>query len=405
MMKRMTLLIILLSSALFVFNTAEVIAGNGSPWPDTCVEEWVTDPAPQVILTCVPENWNGDLILYAHGYVPPQLPLTLPANELTFTLPDGSTTTMPEVVNSIGYAFATTSYRKNGYAVEQGGEDLLALYERFTQKYELSGNSRVYITGGSEGGLIATMLLEKDPELFDGGLSLCGPIGGIQHEINYLGDFRVVFDYFFPDVFDFGVADVPPDAWMYWDSYMQKIIAAMSSDPGAVEQLFRVTKAATDPSDPSSTISVALHLLGYSIFATSDLQETAGGNPYGNRHRLYWGSDDDVALNQGVERVRADRPARRYLRRYYRPTGVLAKPLVSLHTTMDDLVPFNHEIIYFFRTIKTGSANNFTLIPVNRFGHCEFTPQEVLTSFAIMIYKATGNIDPAFLQFLFGLGG
>ncbi|RMG60422.1 MAG: hypothetical protein D6713_02965 [Deltaproteobacteria bacterium] len=399
---RLFLLTVLVCLVTTTFFAAASFPSDDSPWPPTCTEEWVNDPAPQAILVCVPPNWNGDLILYAHGYVPPQYPLSLPEGELTFTLPDGSTVTMPGIVNSLGYAFATTSYRKNGYAVEQGGADILALYNLFAD--EVGPPKHAFITGGSEGGLIATMLLEKHPEMFDAGLALCGPIGGIQHEVNYLGDFRVVFDYFFPQIFDFGVADVPEDAWMKWDSYQKAIIAAMSSDPSAVDQLFRVTRAATDPNDPSSTVAVALHLLGYSIFATNDLQETAGGNPYGNRFRLYWGSDDDAALNRGVERVSADRRARKYLRRFYKPTGILARPLVALHTTMDDLVPFDHEIIYLFRTFLSGSRNLFTLIPVNRFGHCAFEPQEVFSAFALMVYRGTGELDPAFIQLLFGLG-
>src|SRR5919198_2631083 len=41
-------------------------------------------PGNQLILVCIPaQNWNGALVLYAHGFVPPQFDLTLPLEELT----------------------------------------------------------------------------------------------------------------------------------------------------------------------------------------------------------------------------------------------------------------------------------------------------------------------------------
>ena len=37
----------------------------------------------QIIQVCIPPiGWNGQLIIYAHGFVAPQLPLALPTDEL-----------------------------------------------------------------------------------------------------------------------------------------------------------------------------------------------------------------------------------------------------------------------------------------------------------------------------------
>ena len=44
-------------------------------------------PANQLILICKPASWNGDLIVYAHGYVPIEEPLALPLDELTWRFP------------------------------------------------------------------------------------------------------------------------------------------------------------------------------------------------------------------------------------------------------------------------------------------------------------------------------
>jgi pimeloyl-ACP methyl ester carboxylesterase len=342
----------------------------------------------QLILICLPDPWNGQLVVYAHGYVAPQEPLALPLVELTQLAANGQPIFTPLL--SQGFAFATTSYRKNGYAIEQGGSDLNALVEHFNTKVAPHLATQVFVAGGSEGGLITTMLVERYPDTYSGGLALCGPVGGAPYQIQYLGDFRVVFDYFFPEVFLFGAADVPSEAFEDWEStYVPAITQALQSYPSATDQLFSVTHAARDPGDPTgSALTTALDVLFYSIFGTNDLRATAGGMPYDNRFRLYLGSHDDIALNLGVERVKADRVAQRYVRRFYQPTGYLHRPLVTLHTLRDPAVPFIHELLYFGLVTLSGHGANLTVLPVDRYGHCAFTAEEVLGAFTLLLLRS-----------------
>lgn len=177
------------------------------------------------------------------------------------------------------------------------------------------------------------LLFERHPRRYDGGLALCAPVGGAPEQIQYAGDFRVVFDYFFPDVFPFGAAEVPPNAFQDWESiYVPAIVAAITRNPEATAQLFNVTGTALDPVDPTSAIETAISVLFYSIWGTNDLIATTGGMPYGNRSTTYAGSGDDIALNAGVERIKADRRAQNYARRSYQTTGELQRPLVSFTT-------------------------------------------------------------------------
>jgi hypothetical protein len=97
-------------------------------WPDGC--EIATGKRGDITLTCMPDQWNGSLVVYAHGYVPPQLELALPEEELTVDY-QGGETTVPAILMQQGFAFVTSSYSKNGYAVEQGGADLNALVASF----------------------------------------------------------------------------------------------------------------------------------------------------------------------------------------------------------------------------------------------------------------------------------
>ena len=141
---------------------------------------------------------------------------------------------------SQGFAFATSSFHKNGVAIEQGAEDLNKLLQYFKSVVPPRSLQKVFITGASEGGLIALMLLERHPGKYDAGLALCAPVGGAPDLIKYTYDFRVVFDYFFPTVFTFppnqpgeqpfGAVDVPENAFLFWETvYVPRIIAALVS--------------------------------------------------------------------------------------------------------------------------------------------------------------------------------
>src|ERR1044071_7384923 len=112
------------------FTRAEIPA-----LPRECKEQplGVNDPKTpdddfQVVLICVPENWNRNLVIYAHGFVPPQpqFPLAPTINELTI-----ENTFVPQLFLEQGFAFATSSYHKNGAVTEQAIGDLLDLLNFF----------------------------------------------------------------------------------------------------------------------------------------------------------------------------------------------------------------------------------------------------------------------------------
>jgi pimeloyl-ACP methyl ester carboxylesterase len=346
----------------------------------------------QLIQICIPPSgWNGQLVVYAHGFVPPQAPLALPTAE--FELFGGQTILAPLLQG--GFAFATTSFRKNGYPVEQAAQDIEDLVRYFRTIVAPARLEKTFLVGGSEGGSIITLLLEQFPRTYDGGLALCSPLGGSPYQIKYLGDFRVAFDYFFPTVFrdEFRAFDVPTLAFQKWGDvttgYVQEIASALAANPYAAEQLFKVTNLALDPQDVTgSALAATIRLLAYSIFETPDLIAAAGGVPFDNRLTFYHGSNNDFALNFRIERVTSTPAARDYVREFYQPTGRLRRPLVSLHTTLDPVAPFNHELLYFGLATLAGHRDSVTILPVPRYGHCNFQAAEVLGAFGLLLQKA-----------------
>jgi hypothetical protein len=340
-------------------------------------------------LICVPATgWNGDLVVYAHGY-------TSPTEQLGFQnlmLPDG--THLPDVVLGQQYAFATTSYRQNGLSILEGAGDIRQLTALFPQVNNGQRATYTYLTGVSEGALITTLLIEQSPQQFSGGLAACGPIGSFRGQINYFGDFRVLFDYFFPGVLPASPIEVPNGVIRDWQStYVPKIKQALDNRPLATAQLMstfiRSSGAPIDLSNPARWDSATINLLWYNVFATNDAQQNLGGNPFDNHSRVYRGSANDWQLNQKVERFSADPIALQKVASY-ETSGQVMRPLVTIHTTGDEIIPYWQELRYLAK-VQTSGKGRVTPIPILRYGHCNFTSQETLGAFKLLVGQVAGT--------------
>ncbi len=112
---------------------------------------------------CFPETWNGDLVIYAHGYVSAGAPLAIPDDKLAGK-------SVGQIVTGLGYAYATTSYRANGLVADLAVDDVAQLAEEVRRRFR-PDPVRSYVVGVSEGGLVAALVAERRAELFDGGVA------------------------------------------------------------------------------------------------------------------------------------------------------------------------------------------------------------------------------------------
>ena len=220
------------------------------------------------------------MVTFAHGYVAPDQPLGVPQSQLSI-----GGISLPATFNQLGYGFAASGYSKNGLAIEQGVNDTRDLVQNIVQKQ--IAPKRVYLIGASEGGLVTALSAEQLPSVYNAAGAACGPIGSFQNQINYLGDFRVVFDYFFPGVLPGSPVNIPQEVMADWDTvYVPKITAALAANPKATAQLLSVTKASVT-SDPATVGETVLGILWYNVFATNDAVATLGGQPFDNHNRIY----------------------------------------------------------------------------------------------------------------------
>ena len=168
--------------------------------------------------------------------------------------------------------------------------------------------TRTHVFGVSEGGLVATLLAERSPDAVTSAIAACAPIGNFRLQINYIGNFRVLFDYFFPGVIKGSPIQIPQDVIDQWDTaYVPAIAAALQANPGRALELMRVARAAYDPSNFNTVINTAITALRYNVLGANNAAFKLGGNPYGNRLTLYLGSSNDLRLNLLVRRFSASR--------------------------------------------------------------------------------------------------
>ncbi|GAA5500328.1 hypothetical protein Dxin01_00048 [Deinococcus xinjiangensis] len=282
----------------------------------------------------VPPKWNGQSVLFAHGYV-------TPVAGATEAVPDPNQDNGLGIMSAAyaqGYLAADSAYAKVGYAVAEG----IAANKALRDFLFAAGSKTNYITGASMGGNITVGLIEKYPADFVGALSVCGVTPGWRSELRYLIDFRVVYDYFtkgtpyaLPNNGDALTINPALTADVVNASVGGLFTMAGKGDKAAQAIIAQVAKVTGAMPDPISFITP----LGAIVYGLPDLLSTMNGVGYGNQNKVYAGSADDAALNAGVQRVVPSAASAVYLDNNYTATGKFSAKLLTVHNLSDPLVP------------------------------------------------------------------
>ena len=309
----------------------------------------------------VPADWNGDLVLYAAGYVPPFVPIG--DADPAFIEPSKRA----EVL-SRGFAWAASARPATGFAVHEGVRVTHQLRGVFTSRVRRPG--RVYLSSTSMGALIILRLLEEHPGMYAGALPVCGPLaGGAEF---WSGSFhtRALFDYYYPGVLP-GDALHPP-AGASGGDFFGAAWAAVSANPGPAYEL----EAALPLSMSYASDAELAQIVGVQVsfgdpVMLEDLMARAHSTEiFDNASTVYAGTSDDPALNAGVGRFEWTPAARNYFRSWYEPTGELSAPVLTLHTTRDPVVSPEQRDVFASRVVAAGKADLLVQRSFDRFGHC-----------------------------------
>lgn len=314
----------------------------------------------------IPSQWNHNLVMYAHGYLPRGTPWA-PLAE-----------TLCAAFLQRGFAIAESGYSRQGWAVAEAVEQTEALRQHFV---ELHGEpDSAFAAGHSMGGLIALAAVETYPASYAGALPMCGPlVPAIYFFRDPVFDMLVTFEALFgPSLPEelrpvIGLPDLP----------QQVVDSALQSDQALAT---RFAQHWDIRRDDVSGILTLYHLL------YRELTDRAGGNPIDNRNTVYSGFGLADTLNGMVPRYGADPGAVAYTRRHYTPTGKIEDPVLAVHTTYDPGVPPRLPSYYDVTVSLKGNQKWFVQKYVIADGHCNIDASLMGKAFdQLRTWAATGT--------------
>lgn len=331
-----------------------------------------------------PANWNGDLVVYAHGVVSPDQPVALPPEADLFV----------SLFGAQGYAVAFSSFSENGWVVKDGAQRTHQLLGIFTSKF--GKPNRVYLGGASMGGLIAIKLAETHPTDYVGVLAACSIAGGSQRLFDYHANVRTLFDLFYPGVLP-GNAALLPEGTDVTLEIIGPAIAAMTANPTPATWIAAMNQTPVPFADGTELVqSIVAALVGNAFDLASELMN---GKPYfDNQSTVYSSAFLPPALlqgvNAGVQRFSASPAALASLAHNYTPSGALQVPMLMLSNVRDPVAPAFNQVSYLAAVTATGASNLLVQRQVGVYGHCLFQPSEIAAAFTDLVLWVQFGIKP-----------
>jgi pimeloyl-ACP methyl ester carboxylesterase len=374
---------------------------------------WVAD---------VPSPWNGTLLLYSHGFGPPQ----------AADAPDAST---KQALLDRGYALAGSSYDPAGswWALASALRDQ---FETLTAvRAALPSEPRVIAFGTSMGGLISALESERGNGRIAGALTTCGLVAGAIRLNNYQLDGEYAIAKLLAPAVPIRLVRFagPPDGLAtgkQLDAAAQQAQATPEGRARLALAMAYMNVATWAPGQPmpgphdyaeqerqqyAVQFDGAFTTMDFVEFGRPWIEQAAGGNgswtmgvdfarllgrsPYASEVRaLYRDAHLDLAadlsaLTRGAD-IRADANALQWLEQTSVPTGRLQVPELDLHTISDQLVPVQQESTYAQTVRAAGADRLLRQAYVERQNHCNFTPAELVAGVLAIGHRvATGRWD------------
>jgi len=322
----------------------------------------------------IPADWNGELVMLAHGFEPVGVPRETP-------WPADPATSM---FTSARYAVAQSGYATQGWAVRDAIADSERLRAHFVQRH--GQPEKTWMVGFSMGGGIAIATLEQQAAYYDGALSLCGANLPGDVLANALFTSLVAFDALFPPREDEAASRLsdPAAPVLEQGAVMERIDVALPRDPAAARRLAAHLEVSVD----ALSGTLGLHYL-----VVRDLVTRSGGMPVDNRLVQYTGFGDDAAFNRRVPRYAGDVAAMEYVASSPALSGRPQKPLVLQYNADDPTISPRFRPVYARKA--QGAAVAPLTLPDAPGDHCRFSEDQVRDAFRVLTdWARTGKRPP-----------
>ncbi len=361
----------------------------------------------------IPSAWNGTLLLFSHGLVPPT------SSNPPQDAPDRASAVW---LLAHGFALAGSSYSQTGWAVAQALHDQIVLLNYFNDRFPRP--VRTIAWGQSLGGLVTAGLVQRNHARFAGALPMCGVLAGSIGNWNVALDGEVALQTLL-DPKHQAVTLVHINSPILNILQAESLVEAAKLTPQGRARLALIAAMADlpgwfDPASPEpAATNYAVQLsnqikwlyqqdVPLSFGFRTELELRAQGNPSWNtgvdyRQQLARSVDNqevqflyhqaglnlstDLASLQRAPRIAADPRAVRYLQKNITLDGRLPIPVLTMHTTGDGLVPVQQEQSFSSVVRAAHQQNLLRQIYVHRAGHCTFTPAEEVTGLRVLLHR------------------
>lgn len=317
------------------------------------------DSAGAFYLIALPTQWNGHLVLHAHGGP------TLGAPKAERAVEDLERWS---IMVRAGYAWAGSTFRQGGVEVRAAAEDTERLRQIFVR--HVAQPKRTILHGQSWGASVAAKGAEMFTATFgakrpyDAVLLTSGVLAGGTRSYDFRTDLRVVYQYLCnnhprPTEAQYPLnTGLPRDAVMTQADLATRVNECLALNKPVAERMPEQQRKVQTLVDviriPASSIQGHLN---WATFHFRDVVQhrTGGASPFGNWGVVYQGSADDAALNASVLRYRADPQAFARLAQDTDPTGRIPVPVLTVKG-VDDPIAFVELDAQFKATMEQGGS-------------------------------------------------
>lgn len=319
-----------------------------------------------------PAGWNGDLVVYLHGYTDPAQPIALPNNG-----------PVRDSLLARGFAVAASSFSSNGYAVAEGVRESHELSGIFQD--QVGTPRRTFLLGRSLGGLIGMILVQKYPGKYDGSLLVSGIVGGSDDEVQYVGDIRVLFDAVYGPVLG-GDLYHPPAITNMNQQVILPVMQAVQANPQGLAIIQALARRPLPGISPQEVTTSLIQVLVFGVQGGGDLFERCHEHSFFDN--ATWRYDSPLLPREVVEDINArvarytrEPDAAEFLLHWGEPAGPFSNPVLTIHTTRDPVVPAFHEEL--LAQVATGPMLRQHLIA--GYGHNPFSAAEIMPYFCELV--------------------
>jgi hypothetical protein len=357
----------------------------------------------------VPENWNGTLLVFAHGYRDKADHPGEVDNRNVDLAP--SAVIVPPLLAQ-GYALAGSAFRDNGWEIEGGIKDIKDLTVFFRANVAKPDNTILW--AASLGTIISFKSMEQFGGIYDGALSMCGVGAGATRIWDNGVPLYLAYDVVFGVPSPWGTVGEVRNDLDFDTEVLSKLVPELSNPANFPRfEFIRLVggtpgRGIVPPPPPAFYPGWVITDFFFLTEGRAELQRRAGG-PYVQNidqnysltasEKAYLSSlglpgavvDGWLAQMNARRNIQPAPSARNYVRNNTDYNGRIHHPVLTMHTIFDPLVVVANESAYAELNAARGKEELLFQTYTTGVGHCNLTGPQMLTAVsAIDLWVRTG---------------